>query len=244
MSRVDLEVYNEAGGFMVGSSGLHGGAYVDAVDGDPTWMAGVEAGDFLPFQLVQDDGFAIRVVIGEPLSAPERDEWVGRTRHRLRVPDGRLVVVGGCQEYLAGEEMGEFTAALDVPAGEYLAELYCYYHGVNGEHCLDAAGPPEPIGAYFRRTRSGEPFPPWLRDECADDPRKDPGHEGEWDGEEVDYDAPRPRYVGFLLHLSPLVEAPEAASIERGWITIGQGARRPRACPLGIVADRTPAIEG
>ncbi|WP_165251025.1 hypothetical protein [Paludisphaera soli] len=243
MSRTDLDVYNEACGFLIGSASLHGGAYSEAVDGDAEWLAGIAAGDFLPFELVQDDGFIIRVVIDEPLSAREEDEWVGRTRHKLRVPDGRLVVVGGCQEYLAGEEMDEFTASLDVPPGDYLAEVYSYYHGVNGEFCLREAGPDEPIAAYFRRTRPGEPFPLWLRDLCADDPRLDPGHEEEWRDEQVDYDAEKPAHVGFLIHLSPLVEEPAAPAIERGWIAIGQGARRPDACPLGLVADHL-AVEG
>lgn len=244
MSRTDLDLYNEAGGFMIGSASLHGGAFADVEEGDARWLAGIEAGAFLPFQLVQDDGFLIRVVVDEPLSAQERDEWVGRTRHRLRIPDGRLVVVGGCWEYLAGEEMDEYTASLDVPPGDYLAEVYTYYHGVNGEYCLREAGPDEAIGAYFRRTRSGEPWPPWLRHHCADDPRDEPGHEDEWRDVEPDYGAEGPSYVGTLLRLSPLVgEAPPPVAMDRGWIAIGQGARRPDACPLGVIADRLARAE-
>jgi hypothetical protein len=241
MSRTDLDVDNEACGFMIGSASLHGGAYAEAEDGDARWLAGIAAGDFLPIGLVQDDGFVIRVVVDEPLSAREDDEWVGRTRHRLRVPDGRLVVVGGCQEYLAGEEMDEFTASLPVPPGDYLAEVYSYLHGVNGDYCLREAGLDEPLGAYFRRTRPGEPFPPWLRDLCAHDPRLDPGHEEEWRDVKVDYDAEKPAYVGFLVRLSPLVEDPAPPATERGWIAIGQGARRPAACPLGLIAEHLAA---
>jgi hypothetical protein len=44
--------------------------------------------------------------------------------------------------------------------------------------------------------------------------------------------------VGFLLRLSPLGEAPESPAMEDGWFTVGQGARRPDACPLGVVAER------
>ncbi len=245
MSRTDLHVDNEACGFLIGSASLHGGAYSRSIEGDALWLAGIAAGDFLPFELVQDDGFVIRVVIDEPLSEQEGDEWVGRTRHKLRVPDGRLVVAGGCQEFLAGEEVDDFTASLDVPPGDYLAEVYSYYHGVNGESCLREAGPDEPIAAYFRRTRPGEPFPPWLRDLCADDPRLDPGHEEEWREEKVDYDAEKPDYVGFLVRLSPLREDPPPPAIERGWIAVGQGARRPAACPLGLAADlRAPEAGG
>ena len=237
MSRVDLVVYNEATGFMITSKGLCGRVF-SAVDAeDQAWADAVKEGVFLPFELVQDDSFVIRVVLDEPLSFQEQDEWVGRTRHPLRIPDGTLAVIGGGLEYLGGEDMADFTRFLDVPPGDYLAELYTYFHGVNGSYCLNGVEPQEPIGAYFRRTRPGMPFPLWLSNECAGDPESDPGHEAEWEAAKADYGTEQPTYVGFLLLLSPLGEEPEPATTEDGWFEVGQGARRPDACPLGVVAE-------
>src|SRR5262249_10317118 len=151
MSRADLEVYNEATGFMIASAGLCGRDYSAVESGDKEWRQAIKDGVFLPFELVQDDPFIMRVVLDEPLNGQEQGEWVAVTRHKLRIPDGRLVVIGGGPEYLWGEDMEDFTCFLDVPPGDYLAEVYSYYHGVNGSFCLDKVKPREPIGTYFRR---------------------------------------------------------------------------------------------
>lgn len=238
MSRVDLDVYNEATGFMITSEGLSGRDYSSVESGDDDWMLAIKDGVFLPFMLVQDDPFMIRVVLDEPLNTQEEAEWVGCTRHKLSIPDGRLAIIGGGPEYLWGEDMEEFSRFVDVPPGDYLAEVYTYYQSINGDHCLSNAGPAEPVGTYFRRTRPGEPFPLWLFNECADDPDADPDHDDEWQDVDADYDSEQPPYVGFLLRLSPLGDVPELPSLRDGWIMIGQGARRPAACPLGVVADQ------
>jgi hypothetical protein len=222
---------------MIASAGLCGGDYSSVDAEDEEWLQAIKDGVFLPFQLVQDDPFIIRVVLDEPLTGQEQAEWVGCTRHKLRIPDGRLAVIGGGPEYLWGEDMEEFTRFLDVPPGDYLAELYTYFHCVNGSYCLNEAGSPEPIGSYFRRTRPGQPFPLWLRNECADDPESDPGHDDEWEDVEADYDSEQPTYVGFLLRLAPLSDEPELPPMEDNWFEIGSGARRPAVCPIGVVVD-------
>ncbi len=237
MSRIDLNVYNEATGFMIASKGLGGRDFSEVEADDEVWNAAVEEGIFLPFSLVQDDPFVIRVVLDEPLSAEESAEWVGVSRHRLRVDDGILAVIGGGPEYLWGEDMDEFTRFLEIPPGDYLAEVYTYLQGVNGPHCLDAAGPDEPLGTFFRRTHPGRPFPPWLRNDCADDPGLDPGHEEQWEDAEADDEADFPLYVDFLLRLTPLVQAPESPRLENGWFPESLGARKPDRCPIGLIAD-------
>lgn len=73
MSRVDLDVYNEATGFMIASKGLCGGDYSEVDSDDDAWLAAVRDGVFLPFALVQDDGFVIRIVLDEPLTPQEQD---------------------------------------------------------------------------------------------------------------------------------------------------------------------------
>lgn len=239
MGRFDLDVYNEATGFLIASESVSQGDFADVEPGGADWRSAVKAGRFLPFQLVQDDPFLIRVVVNEPLTRPEREEWVGRFAYELQVPDGRLAVVGGGPEYLWGEDMEEYTRVLDIPAGTYRAEVYTYLHGVNGRYCLAAADADEPLGAYFRRTRPGTPFPLWLRNDCASNPALDPGHADEWRGVQPDYDAEQPDYVGFLLRLSPPAESPALPDLEDGWFAIVHEARKPAACPLGLVADRT-----
>ena len=237
MSRFDLVIYNESTGFIITSQGLCGQDFSDIESEDKAWGKAIREGVFLPFELVQDDGFIIRVVIDEPLSEQERDEWVGFTSHKLRIPDGKLAVIGGGLEFLWGEDMDEFARFQEVPPGDYLAEVYTYLQGVNGSFCLDKAKPREPLGAYFRRTRPGEPFPLWLKNECASDPAIDPDHKKEWKTAEADYETDQPPYVGFLLRLAPLSETPAPPKMEDGWITVGQNARRPDKCPLGLIAE-------
>src|SRR5262245_21048014 len=106
---------------MIASAGLCGRDYSSVESGDEDWLQAAKEGVFLPFELAQDDPFIPRVVVDEPLTAQERDEWGGCTRHKLRIPDGRLAVIGGGPEYLWGEDMAEFTRFLDVPPGDYLA---------------------------------------------------------------------------------------------------------------------------
>jgi len=104
--------------------------------------------------------------------------------------------------------------------------------------------PQRALGAYFRRTRPGEPFPLWLRNECTSDPDLDPGHEEEWHEEEEDYDTPQPDYVGFLLRLTPLDgEAPELPDMVDGWFSHAPRPRKPAVCPIGVVADRIVRTE-
>ncbi|WP_406700502.1 hypothetical protein V5E97_16980 [Singulisphaera sp. Ch08] len=126
---------------------------------------------------------------------------------------------------------------LDVPPGEYLAEVYTYLHGVNGSSCLAATNSDEALGAYFRRTRPGMEFPLWLQNECAGDPNNDPDHKEEWKDKTSDYETEQPHYVSFLLRLTPLIEAPGLPKMDGGWIVEAQGARKPTAFPLGVVAD-------
>ncbi|WP_337173162.1 hypothetical protein [Paludisphaera sp.] len=237
MSRIDVEVYNEAGGFTIASAGLCGRDLAGVIPGDERWMAAVADGVFMPIELAQDDPIVIRVVVDDPLTDPERDEWVARVRHRLSVPDGRLLIMGGACEYFDGEDMEEYSRTLDIPAGDYQAEVYTYLHGANGDYALDQAGPPEAVGAYFRRTRPGEPFPGWLRAECRDRPGVDPGHEDEWRDAGDDAEGDRPRFLHFLLRLSPDRGEPGPPPDTRGWYSAGAEARRPARCPLGIPAS-------
>src|SRR5262249_33615201 len=146
-------------------------------------------GDIIPIELTQDDPFFIRVVAGGELEPQEAEEWVGRLDWKLRVPDGNLVVCGGSEyvmEEFEGEEddyMSDYVRHLKIPPGEYRATIYMYFGGVNGHSCLTVArdgDEPDPLGEWFRSTRSNEDFPAWLHNACVLDPAEDPGYEKEW----------------------------------------------------------------
>ncbi|WP_165221202.1 hypothetical protein [Aquisphaera insulae] len=243
MSRIDLEVRNEATGFMISSRGLCGHDFSKIEGGDEAWLAATRDGVILPIELAQDEPFLIRVLVNEPLSAQEDAEWIGRSSHRLRIPDGKLEITGGGSEFLWDDDSDEYTQTLDIPPGDYLAELYTFLQGVNGIYTFDQSGDPEPLGAYFRRTRPRVPLPLWLRNECCADPDIDPGHSAEWKHGEFDFETDQPPFLSFLLRLSPFHEEPAAVRLEEGWVAAGQGARRPAKCPLGIVAEPRPAVD-
>jgi hypothetical protein len=40
-----------------------------------------------------------------------------------------------------------------------------------------------------------------------------------------------------VLRLSALEVEPEMPAVQDAWFKIGEGARRPAACPVGVVAD-------
>ena len=75
-----------------------------------------------------------RFVYGE-LSEEEEKNWVGKLTAYLKVPCGKVLLVagGGDADYLERALNGEtpdphyyFYDTFDIPAGDYLVELYCY----------------------------------------------------------------------------------------------------------------------
>jgi predicted DNA-binding WGR domain protein len=246
--RKDLYVYNEATGFTITSRRI-GGKGWDS--GGKQWMKGVRSGDLIPIELVQDDPFVMRVVVGGELDAQETAEWVGRLDWKLRVPDGNLVVCGGAEYIMEAFEdeadsfMSGYVRHMKVPRGEYRASVYMYMSGVNGRACLQAArggDEPDPLGEWFRRSRPNEPFPAWLHNDCVIDPSEDPGHEQEWKKARQIED-PNEFHVDFLLHLIPLesgaqVPMPELSEGggDAGWFSNPNACRVPEKIPLGIVA--------
>jgi hypothetical protein len=233
--RTEVSIYNEATGFVITSKNIGGQDFATADCFTDPWKQAVKEGIFLPVELVQDDSFNVRVVVDEPLLPEESEGWVDHWWGKLVIADGVLTITGG-SEYLEGEEMDDYTEYIDVPPGAYRADFYTFSPGVNGDYCLDSTEAP---GTYFRRTRSGEPMPAWLRYDLSDDPDLDPGHEDEW--EDADEDS-CPQYADFLLHLTTLPES-EAATInnahlklDEGWIPISVNPRKPEKFPLGLVS--------
>jgi len=235
-SRFDVSIYNEATGFLFTSEGQRAQA---PDEGGDDWNEGVRAGLWLPVELVQDDSFNVRVVVNGELTQAEADEWVGKLTWKLQVPDGRLVVCGGSIFVMDEDDeyTMQFTHVHDVPPGEYQATVYVFAHSINGEHLMTmAAGrKPEPLGHYFRRTRPGEKFPPWLHNYCAMDPDVDPGHQKEWKNvKEIE----GVEMIDFLLHLTPPVAgSSKMPKLDQGFFEWGVfDARLPERCPRGVEA--------
>ena len=238
MMRRDIHVPNESNGFVITSSALRG---TGIAPGDRGWAAAVAACDLLALSVESEDPANVRVVVAEPLDAAELGEWVGVVRSALRIPDGRLTLCGGIAFLLEGEAWAEeYVRVLEVPAGDYRATLYCYASAPNGRLCVERSGSDEPLGAWFRRTRSGQAMPTWLHNLCVNDPSLDPAHEKQWTRAR---EKPGGSVVDFLLHLeatdAPLLNAAVAAE---GIMEAGE-CRKPNPFPLGIPTVRLEGAE-
>src|SRR4249920_3482995 len=63
--RADLSIYNEATAFLVTSESMIGR---QLSPDDTRWKQAIADGDLVPVELVQDDPFIIRVVVGDTLT--------------------------------------------------------------------------------------------------------------------------------------------------------------------------------
>ncbi|MEW5850091.1 MAG: hypothetical protein AB2A00_14980 [Myxococcota bacterium] len=217
-------------------------------DGRQNDEALARARDALLLGLVGDDSFVVRVVVDEPLTEPEQREWITHVQGALNLPYGKLVVLSGfdpdvLQGWLDGESEGT-AHGVEVPAGEYLVDVYTYLHTMNGRVLRDTAWQ-EKLGAWFRRDHPNAPMPSWVAYEMTRDASEDPDHEALWRDlkgsvskgalkislEPLDW-------VGAVVHLTrrapgvPLPEVPDG-----GWFGHEDGLRRPERCPLGIPAN-------
>lgn len=240
--RQDIYIYNEATGFVVSSKKMKGKGFEPD---DNKWTKAAEKGEIIPIELYQDDPFVVRLVLNGKLSKEEEQEWLGKFTHKLRVPDGKLAICGGIEFIMEEFEkeddwINDFVRYVDIPKGEYKAEIYTYINSVNATPLLEASGAAdEPIGTFFRRTRPGAQFPEWLQHWLWAYSAEDPGHESEWQS----HGKPEEKYfVDFLIHLSALDEdLPEAPPLEAGFYSWTHNeARKPTVCPLGLpVQDLT-----
>jgi hypothetical protein len=257
-TRVDFSIYNEATAFLVASDSMIGR---QLSPGDAGWEQAVADGDLLPFELVQDDPFVIRVVVGGTLTDEERDDTIGQLTWKLRVANGKLFVAGGIEHVMepVGSEVAQYLAQyarhIEVPSGEYTATLHAYVHGVNGDNLLTRArgAKGEGVGAWYRRTR-GNDLPVWVRVWCRVDPREDRGHEDDWAAPPTKRERAKEestQYVHFLLHLTPLDGEPRTMPpLEQGFFSFdAYEVRLPERCPIGILAHlrkerkAKPAVE-
>jgi hypothetical protein len=196
--------------------------------------------------LVGDDQFIARVVVDEPLSQAEQDEWIAHYRWALDVPCGRLLVCGGFDPdvigwWRDGLHGRKGVKEIAVPPGKYLVDVYTYLHSMNGRMILsEVLG--EKLGEWFRKDHPGRAFPAWVAGELAMFPEYDPGHEDEWKalagsvkGGKLAVETTPLDWVGFVVHLQPFDPKAALTEPEEGdWFGAGQGMRRPARFPLGL----------
>src|SRR5688500_2595894 len=129
--RTDLSIYNEACGFSIHSKSMCGKTREELVE-DTLFY--VRQGVVIPIQLVQDDPFTVRGLLGE-LSEAEEQEWVGKIEWKLKVPCGVLAIEGGLDpdtEDEPEEDDNKYVYFVDIPSGDYRVVVYTYFHSING----------------------------------------------------------------------------------------------------------------
>jgi hypothetical protein len=253
--RRDFHIYNEACAIYAASESLAGRdpeeVFALAENGGREGvLRALAEGVFLPLELLQDDSFNARVVLGE-LNGPEAEEWVVRAAGKLAIPDGRLGVGGGwavIERLVEDPEDGywkDFVRFVDVPAGDYLVEAFGYLPGTALYPFRQMAQDGEPLGSWFRRTRPGQEFPAWLQSWTIDEAETmDPGHEAEWEalakklgkeGWKRLWDERGNGFVEYVFRLEPWSGqlSGEPKLCEAGE-TLAWEVRKPERCPLGV----------
>jgi hypothetical protein len=222
--RTDVSVYNESLLFVIASKKL-GGKDCAQEPGSAEWNELVHEGVFLPVMLNGDKGINLRLIVNGELTPEEKAESFGSFASRLQVRDGKLALLGG-SEYLEGEEADEFMHIVKIPKGDYRADVYACFAGVNGAYLphFEEQVAKEPLVDWFRRTRPGIEAPRWLADHCRITPV------------EV-YEDP-PEYLDFILRLTPWDDnAPlEPLELDEQGCIVMKPAQLER-CPVGLVMD-------
>ena len=189
-------------------------------------------GAIMATSLYQDDGYTVRVVVGDLLLPEEQTEWLARAAWKLKLESGEMVVSGVCDEDLE-EYMEDFPAAEDggeyelgcfvqIPAGEYAVTFYSYPPGdLSGSlfrmehpeldrHLRDDKTEGESLLDYFTRTRPGETPPAWIAEDYDENP-----------------------YLDFVIHLAPVSEDIKPPEFKADGCLKWE-FRKPDICPVGI----------
>jgi hypothetical protein len=241
--RQDVFVENDSGALSLLSSSIVDRVIDDRRENDLQFVLDHEV---VLGSLVGDTPYVGRVIVGEPLTAAEDEQWIARYRWALQIPCGRLLLCGGFDPDVLSNWRDEgthsFVREIAVPPGHYLVDGYTYLHTMNGRVLADDVWK-EQVGAWFRRDHPGRPFPSWLAGELCLFSEQDPGHEREWNNVtssmaqgKLDIDLATRDWVSFVFHLQPLDEAALGAPPDDGWFAPEEGLRRPACFPLGIPA--------
>ena len=232
--RLEFEIGEAGCMIMVAPMSLGGLAYEDLMDGvfsggsEESLRQMVERGAIMPMSLYQDDGYAVRVVLGD-LTEQEAAEWTARVQWKLHIPCGKLLVTGALdnEDSVEPAKDGEcywLGCYVDVPPGDYQVEVYSYppgdlttgwgqienYDGKGLFKPTTGIEPEKPLD-YFRRTRPNEEPPRWLvRDGLLEN-----------------------EFIQFVVRLTPLTAELPPPEFEEGDFLQWQ-FRKPELCPLGI----------
>jgi len=229
--QIDFNI-QEAGCLLyVADKNLGGRPFVELNSTD--WKDLTLEHSIMMMSLYQDDGYAVRVVIGD-LTDQEKSEWTSKASWKLNLESGEMVVSGVCDEDL-GDYLEDFGDGLDetdcqlgcivkIPKGEYQVDVYSYppndlaggWMAIEDKSSFracfgrDSEIPFEKPMDYFKRTRPNENAPDWVKD----------GYE----------DA---GFLDFVIHLSPASDAPLTSEFENDGCLLWE-YRKPEICPVGI----------
>jgi hypothetical protein len=197
------------------------------------WKNLILENSIMMMTLYQDDGYSVRVVIGE-LSEQEKSDWTSKVSWKLNLESGEMVVSGVCdpdlENYIKdfGDGINEkdchLGCILKIPKGIYRADVYSYppndlaggWMAIEDKSSFracfgkDSNLTYEKPSDYFRRTRPDENAPEWIIE----------GYE----------DA---LFLDFVIHLSPSNEADLSAEFEDD-SCLKWEFRKPEICPVGI----------
>ncbi len=231
----------------VDGSRAAGGSLLPRVDARSAgWREGALRGDLLPYRLQRGaPALRVRVVLG-PLTGEEAAEQVGQVEGALELPEGCLLLA--TPAILTGGWDEESQRRLTLPAGRYRVLLHPQLPGPDGAECLRAAEAaageaPEPLGAYWRRTRPGEEAPDFLALRLGQAPHEDPEREEEWEAFQEtdrfgalldDADGLGLDLVDLVVRLEPDPAAPATTLPDDGWLRGTQAPLKPEKCPRGL----------
>jgi hypothetical protein len=190
-------------------------------------------GSAMAMSLYQDDGFTIRLIIGD-LTEEEKTEWTSKVSWQLDLESGEIVVSGVCDEDLEDylKDFGDGQNVTDcylgcivkIPAGNYQVDVYSYppndlaggwmaiedkslfraCFGQDSEFTFE-----KPVN-YFNRTRPNENPPEWIKN----------GYEDAW-------------FLDFVIQLTPISKELPIPEFEDGGCLQWE-FRKPEICPIGI----------
>jgi hypothetical protein len=205
----------------------------------------VRAGTLLYAELDQDDDFLARFRLGPPTPA-EDEEWICRMAGPLDLSKGRF----WCNR-----------AVVEVPPGQYLADVRCYvpystaYYVLN--HVVKRDRDRGDLHGYWNRTRKKETVPRWLAWHLLsrlDEPDEELEARLEADQPPGGAFEEDDGYVQFLVALTPLQGKQAVPALGRSsffgdkiprargnvkddaMYTFVWECRKPTVCPRGILA--------
>jgi hypothetical protein len=198
-------------------------------------------------ELYQDDGFCVRVVLGE-LTPEEQENWTSKLATDLQLPSGQMIVSGildpDYDRWLVDFGVAELDSVENVEtSGDH--ELGCVVSLEPGAYAAEIYGyPPNDLAAGWMMIEDRESFDlasgsPVERDapnasrETAQEyfQRTRPGEQvPEWIAEGYE-DA---EFLDFVIRLTRVGDADKSAAIAAGQQFPEWEFRKPPVCPVGI----------